>query len=227
MKNNILVLALGLLIVLSSSCFAAAGRPAWSLFSETAYNLKPGQWNASLIGWANYGLSTKFQAGTNVLLDVFQLPNAYVKYVLVEESETAPQVSIGSSLYYPLAASTPITTDFALNLSRALDNGNFIVHGGIKQTNNINDTGLATSNPINTPGLGFKAGLITNQSDTTHLFFEAYSNWIPIGRSSEIAVGGDFISDGKLISVGGLFYAADSMDRRANFLPFVNVQWMF
>ncbi|MFA4844893.1 MAG: hypothetical protein WC632_08120 [Candidatus Margulisiibacteriota bacterium] len=227
MKNNVLVIALGLLIVFGPASFAATGRPAWSLFSETAYNLKQGQVNASMIGWVNYGLTNKLQVGTNGLLDIFQVPNFYGKYVLVEESDLAPQVSIGSSLYYPLAASTPISVDFAVNLSRAFDNGNYIVHGGIKQTTNINDSALATSNPINTPGLGFKAGVITNQSDLSHFFVEAYANWVPIGRSSELAVGADFISENRTVSVSGLFYAADSMDRRASFLPFVNVQWSF
>jgi hypothetical protein len=226
MKNYIL--AAGLLILLGTQSFAAAGRPAWSLFSETAYNLKPGSWEASAIGWANYGLSDKLQMGTNGILDIVQMPNFYAKYVVLQESDTRPfQLAVSGSLYYPLAASTPISTDVALNISRALANGDYIVHAGVKNTTNINDTPLATSNPINTPGLGFKAGLITNQSDSSHFYLEAYSNWIPIGRSSEIAVGGDWVTGNMTIALGGLFYSSDSADRRANFLPFVNAKWDF
>jgi hypothetical protein len=146
---------------------------------------------------------------------------------LIEESETRPQVSLGGSYYYPLAASTPISTDVALNISRALDNGNYIIHAGLKQTSNFNDTTVATTNPLNTPGLGLKAGIITNQSDTTHFYLETYSNWVPIGRSSEIALGGDFVNGNMTIALGGLFYSSDSSDRRANFLPFINAKWDF
>lgn len=226
MKKHFFALIIALLII-SSPTFAASGRPAWSLFSDTAYNLKQGQWNVNLIGWVNYGVTSKLQLGTNGLLDLFQVPNFYGKFVVVEESDSTLQVAVASSLYYPLAASTPISTDVALLLSRSLDSGNYILHAGIKQTTNINDSPLATSNPINTPGVGIKAGLITNQSDTNHFFIEAYQNWIPIGRSSELAVGADFVSENRTVSFGGLFYAADSMDRRASFLPFVNVQWGF
>ncbi|MFA4967355.1 MAG: hypothetical protein WC624_03955 [Candidatus Margulisiibacteriota bacterium] len=226
MKNNIIALVIGFLILAGSQSMAAS-KPSWALFSDTAYTLKEGKWNVSLIGWANYGLSNKIQIGTNALLTLFQIPNVYGKYVVVEESDSAPQISLGSSIYYPLAASTPISTDYSVIISRGIDNGNYILHGGLKLTANINDSSQPSSNPINTPGLGYKAGLITNQSDLTHLFFEAYSNWIPIGRSSEIAVGADFLSEGRTISFGGLFYAADSSDRRANILPFANVQWNF
>ena len=225
MKNYSLVI--GLLILLGTQSFAAAGRPAWSLFSETAYNLKPGSWETSVIGWANYGISERFQMGTNGILDVVQIPNLYGKLVVVQESEKTPQVAISSSIYYPLAVSTPISTDFAVNIARAVGDGNFILHAGIKETINLNDTTVATTNPINTPGLGFKAGIITNQSDSSHFYAEAYSNWIPIGRSSEIAVGGDFVTGNMTIGVGGLFYSSDSIDRRANFLPFVNAKWDF
>lgn len=227
MKNSFFAIAACILILFGSQSLAATTKPSWSLFSETAYNLKQGQWNTSILGWANYGLASKFQIGTNGILDIFQIPNVYGKFVLVEESDTAPQVSIGSSLYYPLAANTPISTDFSVIVSRGLDNGNYILHGGIKQTTNINDTGIATSNPINTPGVGFKVGLITNQSDLSHFFFEAYSNWIPIGRSSEIAVGADFVNGNQTVSFGGLFFASDSTDRRASLLPFANMQWIF
>jgi len=225
MGNKFSAIFICLLFILGSQSLAATSRPAWSLFSDTAYTLKQGQWNVNLISWANYGLTDNFQLGSNGLLDILQIPNIYGKYVLIEESAAAPQVSVGSSLYYPLAASTPISTDFSIIVSRAIDNGNYIVHGGIKQTININDSNQVTSNPINTPGLGLKAGVITNQSDQSHFFVEAYLNWIPIGRSSEFAVGADFISENRTVSFGGLFYAADSMDRRASFLPFVNVQW--
>jgi hypothetical protein len=225
MKNYILVI--GLLLLLASQSFAAAGRPAWSLFSETAYNLKPGSWETTVIGWANFGLSDRFQIGTNGILDVVQVPNIYAKCVLLEESETRPQISISGSYYYPLAVSTPISTDVALNVSRAVSDGNFILTGGIKQTSNFNDTTVATTNPINTPGLGFKAGLIANSSDTSHFYLEAYSNWVPIGRSSEVAIGGDFLAGNMTLALGGLFYSSDSSDRRANFLPFVNAKWDF
>ena len=226
MKNTLSAVIIGVLLFFGSQSMAVT-KPAWALFSDTAYNLKEGQWNVSLIGWANYGISNRLQLGTNVLLYFAQIPNVYGKYVLVEETATAPQIAIGSSLYYPLAASTPISSDFCLNLSRSFDNGNYIVHGGIKETININDTSAVTSNPINTPGLGLKVGLITNKSDTTHFFIEGYSNWIPVGRSTEIGIGADFVSENRTITFGGLFYAADSMDRRASFLPFVNIQWTF
>ena len=225
MKNHILVA--GLLILLGTQSFAAAGRPAWSLFSETAYNLKPGSWETSVIGWANYGLSDRFQMGTNGILDIVQIPNIYGKLVVVQESDKTPQVAISSSVYYPMAVSTPISTDFAVNIARAVSDGNFILHAGIKETINLNDTTVATTNPINTPGLGFKAGIITNQSDSSHFYAEAYSNWIPIGRSSEIAVGGDFVTGNMTIALGGLFYSSESADRRASFLPFVNAKWDF
>ncbi len=226
MKNNIIALVIGL-ILLAGSQSLAASKPCWALFSDTAYTLKQGKWNMDVIGWANYGMSDKFQIGTNALLYLFQTPNVYGKYVVVEESDSAPQVSLGASIYYPLVASTPISTDYSVILSKGLDNGNYILHAGLKWTANINDTSAPSSNPINSPGLGYKAGLITNQSDVTHIFFEAYSNWIPIGRSSEMAVGADFLNEGRTIGVGGLFYAADSSDRRANIIPFANVQWNF
>jgi hypothetical protein len=225
MKNIISAIVIGILLLGSQSM--AASKPAWGLFSETAYNLKEGQWNVSLIGWANYGMTNKLQLGTNGILYLFQIPNVYGKLVMVEESETAPQVAIGSSLYYPLAVSTPISTDLSVTVSRGFDNGNYILTGGIKETFNINDTTVATSNPINTPGLGFKVGFIANKSDANHFFIEAYSNWVPIGRSSEIGIGTDFVSGNQTLTFGGLFYAADSMNQRASFLPFVNAQWTF
>lgn len=225
MNNKCIAIIAFVLILIGSQSFAATSKPSWSLFSDTAYNIKQGQWNVSLIGWANYGLSDKFQIGTNGILDLLQIPNIYGKCVVIEESQSSPQVSIGSSIYYPLAASTPVSTDISIILSKALDSGNYILHGGIKQTTNFNDTTLSSTNPINTPGLGYKVGIITNQSDLSHFFVEAYSNWVPIGRSAEIAVGADFVSENRTLSIGGLFYASDSMDRRASFLPFINMQW--
>ncbi|MBN3033142.1 MAG: hypothetical protein JW873_03510 [Candidatus Saganbacteria bacterium] len=226
MKSFIIVI--GLLILLCSQGLAAPARPAWSLFSETAYNLKPGTWEVTIIGWANYGLSDRFQLGTNAILDMVQVPNVYAKCVLLEESDLRPfQIALSGSLYYPLAASTPISTDVALNVSRAVSDGNFIITGGIKQTSNFNDTTVATANPINTPGIGLKAGIITNQSDAVRFYLEAYSNWVPIGRSSEIAVGGDYVAGNMTVALGGLFYSSDSSDRRANFLPFINAKWDF
>ena len=226
MKRNIFAAVAGLMILLCTQSIAAIKSP-WALFSDTAYNLKEGQWNVSLIGWANYGLTNRFQVGTNGILYLFQIPNDYGKYVLAEESDTSPQISIASSLYYPLSSSTPISTDLSIILSRGIDNGNFIIHGGVKITTNINDNSVPSSNPITSPGLGYKVGLITNKSDATHFFVEAYSNWIPIGRSSEIGVGADFTSENRTVSFGGLFYAADTMDRRGSFTPFANVQWTF
>lgn len=227
MKNILIAMLIGLIIFSGSQCLAAASKPCWSLFSDTAYTLKEGKWNVNIIGWANYGLADKFQVGTNFLLYLFQTPNVYGKYVIIDETVNQPQVSLGSSIYYPLVASTPISTDFSAIISKGIADNNYILHAGLKWTANINDKNVPSSNPINSPGLGYKAGIITNQSDTTHIFFEVYSNWIPIGRSSEMAVGADFLSEGRTISFGGLFYASDSSDRRANVLPFANVQWNF
>jgi len=226
MKNKLIAAVIGIL-VLAGIGNCSATKPKWALFSDTAYTLNEGKWNVNIIGWANYGLTSKLQLGTNGLLYLFQIPNVYGKYVVVEESDSKPQVSLGSSIYYPLQTNTPISTDYSVIFSRAIDNNNYILHGGLKLTVNINDSSKPSSNPINTPGVGYKAGLITNQSDQTHLFIEGYFNWIPIGRSSEIAVGGDFINENRVISVGGLFYSSDSQDRRANVIPFANVQWNF
>jgi hypothetical protein len=227
MNNKTIAIVIGIVLLAGVPGLAANSKPCWSLFSDTAYTLKEGKWNVNIIGWANYGLTNKLQLGTNGLLYLFQIPNVYGKYVLVEESDSKPQVSLGSSIYYPLQTNTPISTDYSVIFSRAIDNNNYILHGGLKLTVNINDSSQPSANPINTPGVGYKFGLITNQSDQTHLFFEAYSNWIPIGRSSEIAVGADFLYEGRVISFGGLFFSSDSQDRRANVIPFANVQWNF
>ena len=226
MKKNLISAVAVIMVMISTQSFAAS-KPSWALFSETAYNLSEGRWNVSLIGWANYGMTDRLQLGTNGILYLFQIPNIYAKYVLAEETDKSPQISVGSSLYYPLVASTPVSTDLSLIFSRSIDNGNYILHGGVKVTSNINDNNVPSSNPINTPGLGYKAGIIINKSELSHFFVEAYSNWIPIGRSFEIGVGGDFVRDNTTLSYGGLFYSADSSDRRANVVPFVNVQWSF
>ncbi len=225
MKKTIFGLVIG--IMLCSSQSFAMSKPSWSLFSDTAYNMKEGSWNISAIGWANYGLTDRFQIGTNGLLYLFQIPNIYGKYSLIEETAEKPQISIGASLYYPLVSSTPISEDISIIMSRSLDGGNYILHGGVKLTTNINDSSVPSSNPVNSPGLGYKAGVIINKSDLTHFFLEAYFNWIPINRSSAIGAGADYFIDNKTVSFGGLFYASDSSDRRASFMPFANVQWTF
>ncbi|HTY13503.1 MAG TPA: hypothetical protein VMD02_04885, partial [Candidatus Omnitrophota bacterium] len=134
MKNIIIVLAIGMVIMTASQSLAAGAKPCWSLFSDTAYTLKEGKWNVDLIGWANYGMSDRFQLGTNALLYLFQTPNVYGKYVVYEETDSQPQVSLGSSIYYPLVASTPISTDFSAIVSKGVDSGNYILHAGLKWT---------------------------------------------------------------------------------------------
>lgn len=196
--------------------------PVWSIYSDTAYVLDPGQWDLGIIGWITYGLNDKFQLGTNFLGDAGQLMNLYGKCVVYPETDNSPQIAAGASAYLPLQTSISSMYDFSVLLSKSIDNNSYWLHGGLKYSY----IG-ANANYLSANYFGAKVGTIINNAENWRSYLEAYYNWFSFANNVQLGGGFEWKSGSLITSIGGLFASTNSRDTVATFLPFINFQWRF